>query len=57
MDGTALEVGENHGQIIQRLVKPLLAAMKVFALADVVSQVLQQDRRFLPVFLGDRAGK
>ena len=57
MDGTALEVGENDGQIIQRLVKPLLAAVNVFALADVVGQVLQQDGRFLPVFLGDGAGK
>ena len=31
--------------------------MNVFALADVVGQVLQQDSRFLPVFLGDGAGK
>jgi hypothetical protein len=31
--------------------------MNVFAPADVMSQILQQDRRFLPVFLGDGAGK
>jgi hypothetical protein len=27
MDGTALEVGENDGQIVQRLVEPLFATV------------------------------
>ena len=31
--------------------------MNVFAFADMVGQILQQNSRFLPVFLSNRAGK
>ena len=57
MDGAALEVGENRRQVVQGLVEPLLAAVNVFALGDVVGQVLQDHSGLFSVFLCDRAGK
>jgi hypothetical protein len=57
VDGAALYVRKDGRQVIQGLVEPLPAVVDMFALGNVVGQVLQDDGGSLPVFLGYGAGK